>query len=84
VNGASLILWNCNNGLNQAFLFEKVAGYDPYFTIKPVHTLAENKCIDNYGGFNNYGNRIQIYDCNPIPADIFWVLSFAITSSGSN
>jgi hypothetical protein len=83
-NEARVQLWNCNSGLHQAFLIEKVAGYDPYVTIKPVHALAVNKCFDNRGGGPVNGNAIQIYDCNPYPTDIYWAISFAATSSGSN
>ena len=82
-DGASLELNSCNGHLNQAFLVDSVSGFEPYQEIKPLHTLSLNKCIDSSGDENMNGNVIQIWDCNSIPTDIYWVLSFAVLSAGN-
>jgi len=59
VNGANVILWDCNGGASQQMTLKDVGG--GYYTIRPQHS---GKCLTVKNGATNWGAEIVQEDCN--------------------
>ena len=54
-NGAPVVMWDCNNGQSQQWL------YDPFKSGYIQYAANPNKCIDLAGGDTTNGAKLQIW-----------------------